>query len=483
MDDSTRSPVHAADGTPRASPAADASFAPGARLAGRYRIVRFLAAGSVGEVYEAIDEDLSETVALKILRDHAADDARVHRRFRREILLARRVTHRNVCRIFDVGELPQPSDALPTRFFTMELLRGVNLAERMAQTGPMPFDVALALARQMADGLDAAHRVGVVHRDFKPANVMLVERGSSDAATPRVVIADFGLARRDDSLSNATLQSAVTLDGMVVGTPAYMAPEQVRGDSLGPAADQYAFGIVLYEMVTGHVPFEGGQAVDVATRRLSEAPMSPRRWRRDLPAHWERAILRCLAREADERFPSMTDAVRALDAPARSAPLRDRPGVRIGLALLAALLLVGVGWWLGRATAPSAAAGAMPQTASTGMAAPSTAASALQLGSFDDRSGEDGLGWVATLLRTRLRQQLGELGYVIVDGRADAATLRGHYARADGTDQLEITLELVEPAGPDAPSTSREIRFRTPAEDLIAQVATAVEFLVDAAPR
>ena len=336
------------------------AFSPGNRIAGRYRVVRFIARGGMGEVYEVDDLELKERVALKTVRSEVGGDEIAIERFRREIQLARKVTHPNVCRIFDVSYHRPEGGGAETIFLTMELLPGATLAERLRSGGPMRPEEALPIARQVAEALQAAHEVGVVHRDLKPGNVVLVEgRGGV-----RAVVTDFGLARLESGAEDRGL--TLTAHAGVVGTPAYLAPEQIEGKEITPAVDIYAFGIVLYEMLTGKVPFIGDTALSTAVKRLQEAPASPRVHVPDLGKRWESAILRCLAREPSARFPTALAAVDAITqatrgempaftpptpAPAVPAPAPSRPvsgagGRRLKIALLAALVLAAaaVGW-------------------------------------------------------------------------------------------------------------------------------------------
>ncbi len=293
-------------------------------VAGRYRIVRFIAQGGMGEVYEAEDLVLHGSVALKTIRPDLAEDARAVERFKREIHLARKVTHQNICRIYDVdfhhGQTAG-GDSQEVLFLTMELLPGQTLRERIEHAKRMTVSEALPLVEQIASGLDAAHGLGIIHRDFKSANVVLVP-----AADPRrgmrAVITDFGLARgtsKDGSLVS------ISDAGAVVGTPAYMAPEQVQGLDLTPAADIYALGIVLYEMMTGFRPFDGGSAISVAVRRLTQSPPSPRVHLPDIDERWETAILKCLEREPTARFASALDLVAALKGGAVATPAPPGP--------------------------------------------------------------------------------------------------------------------------------------------------------------
>ena len=326
-----------------ASPASRSSsgrtaFETGALVAGRYRIVRFIARGGMGEVYEAEDLELHDSVALKTIRPEVAEDAVAVERFRREIQIARKVTHPNVCRVFDISH--DTSTGTDVMFVTMELLAGETLRERLVRNGALTTSEALPIARQIAEGLGAAHRAGVIHRDLKSANVMLVpEPGQT---TPRVVVTDFGLAR--SSLASA---ETLTNTGAILGSPAYMSPEQIEGRPLTHATDIYAFGVVLYEMVTLGHPFEAETPLASVLKRLREPPASPRTFVPDLDLAWERAILRCLERAPEDRFASAREVVDALETgTTRVLPSRKRARVRgaiiaaIAVAVIAAIVLL-----------------------------------------------------------------------------------------------------------------------------------------------
>jgi len=328
------------------------ALARGEVLAARYRVVSFLGRGAVGEVYEAADLELGEPVAIKVLRPEIAGDERVLQRFKREIQLARRVTHPNVCRvydlIYDLGKAEAGSQPLHV-FLTMELLRGETLEQRLAREGRLSTAETLPIVGHVAAALSAAHAQGIVHRDLKSGNIFLVPT----PAGSRAVVTDFGLAwstlHADDS--SATL----TATGELVGSPAYMAPEQVRGEEATPATDIYALGVVIFEMVTGELPFVGKSAFYTALKRLQEPPPSPRLQVSDLDPAWEATILRCLAREPAARFPSARHVVRSLgrtkaeeDATSPlallGAPQRRRPWPASILGVASLILLVSVLW-------------------------------------------------------------------------------------------------------------------------------------------
>jgi serine/threonine-protein kinase len=231
------------------------AIAPGALLAGRYEIQALLGAGALGRVYRALDLTLNETVAVKVLHPETTRSAEITRRFRNEIKLARRVRHVNVCAIHEYG------DDGPLQFVAMELVDGADLQRLLRETGPLPrveiFDVALQVVR----GLAAIHDAGVIHRDLKTSNIVRDRSGA-------VRLLDFGIAKR------RTPTGTLALTGVerVVGTPEYMSPEQIRGDELDPRSDIYSFGIVLFELCTGTLPFEGKTPLDTMLRQVNEPP-------------------------------------------------------------------------------------------------------------------------------------------------------------------------------------------------------------------
>ena len=278
-------------------------------VAGRFKIIRLIGQGGMGAVYEAEDQELGGRIALKTVRPEATADPRIVERFKQEIYLARKVTHPNVCRIFDLfHHQPSPSER-PIVFLTMEMLPGETLAQRLRRTGRMQPAEALPLVRHMAAALSAAHQAGIVHRDFKPSNVVLVPSKDSPEGV-RAVVTDFGLAQTSSADSSVVL--SVTGTGEVVGSPAYMAPEQLGAEETTAAADIYALGVVMYEMVAGQPPFSGDTPFAVAVQRLQRPAASPRSFVPDLDATWEAVILRCLERRPDDRFASTADVVSAL---------------------------------------------------------------------------------------------------------------------------------------------------------------------------
>jgi eukaryotic-like serine/threonine-protein kinase len=258
-------------------------FGAGDLISDSFRIVRLIGSGGMGEVYEAEDLRLGGRVAIKTLRSRFLALPGFTARFRREIQLARRVTHRNVCRIYDLGrDRVKGEDVV---FLTMELLPGETLAEYIKR-GPLPADEVKGLAQQIGSGLAALHAADIVHRDVKPSNILIEGAGP----TRRLVITDFGLAHPmsfDDAGEN------LSQSGEFLGTPAYAAPEQLTGKKIGPSADIYSLGLVMYEMLTGRKPFEGGNAFDIAAQKLTGKAPPPSKYARISPA-WDTVVLRCL---------------------------------------------------------------------------------------------------------------------------------------------------------------------------------------------
>ncbi len=263
--------------------------AEGQVVAGRYELLRMLGAGGMGAVWSARDQKLGLDVGIKVLKSEETAGGDSQRRLRREVRLARLVTHPNVARIFDVGEWG------PYAFVSMELLTGQTLKERIERDGPVAVDEGRRILGALCAGLGAAHAAGVVHRDLKPSNVMLEPDG-------RVVILDFGIARQmslsdtDPGLDTGTRE--------LIGTPHYMAPEQVTGGAVDPRADLYALGVLGFEMLTGRKPFEAETLMAVCYLHVRQAPPDPLDLRPDLPPRLAAVLLRCLKKDPAERFAS-----------------------------------------------------------------------------------------------------------------------------------------------------------------------------------
>ena len=293
----------------RVAPGA-APLQPGAKVAHRYEIEAMLGEGGMGAVYRARDLELDEVVALKTLRAEISSDPEAIERFRREVKLARKVTHPNVARTFDLGACEG------FKFITMELIEGVSLATRV-EAGPMSLSEALRVCGDITRGLVAAHSAGVIHRDLKPENVLLAGASASGplSGQERVVITDFGIARaaeeREGTDERATAQrgAALTVGGLV-GTPAYMAPEQLLGETPDGRTDVYALGALLYELLTARIPFDGDSPMTIAMARLKQPPPDLREALPDVPDAVAELVRSMLALDRRER----PDAARVFDA-------------------------------------------------------------------------------------------------------------------------------------------------------------------------
>jgi eukaryotic-like serine/threonine-protein kinase len=313
------------------------AFATGEVLAGRYRVVSFLARGRTGDVYEVDDLEQGERVALKTVHPEIAGDRRVLARLKQQIVQARKVVHPNVCRIYDLGQDRRPGSDSVLTFLTMELLPGETLLARLSRSGPLPFEKAAPLIEGMARGLAAAHAAGIVHRDLEPGHVMLVPQPDRGI---RPVITALGFARND--LTEATAALFVPDTRLVQGAAAYLAPEQVEGVAVTPAADLYALGAVMYEMATGVPPFRGETPLATAVKRLTERPTRPRERAANVDPRWEAVIMRCLARSPADRFRDANDVIRALRGE-EVAPPRTRVAMRRVVAVAAGIaVIVGV---------------------------------------------------------------------------------------------------------------------------------------------
>jgi serine/threonine-protein kinase len=246
---------------------------------GRYRIVRKLGAGGMANVYLAEDEDLGRRVAIKILNDRYANDDLFIERFRREAKSAAALSHPNIVSVYDRGE------AEGTYYIAMEVIEGRSLKELIMTRGPLPIAQALAYSHEMLEALRFAHRHGIIHRDIKPHNILIGER---------LKVTDFGIARAG--------ASQMTEAGSIMGTAQYLSPEQARGAPVTASSDLYSVGIVLYEMLTGKVPFSGDSAIEIAMKHLNDAPKPPSKIRPEIPEELDQVVLRALAKNPEDRY-------------------------------------------------------------------------------------------------------------------------------------------------------------------------------------
>ncbi len=271
-----------------------ARFTPGTTLNKRYRVIGLLGKGGMGEVYRADDLKLGQPVALKFLTEKLSQDKAMLVRFHGEVSMAHRVTHPNVCRVHDIGDLTTSSGNL--HFLSMEYVDGEDLSSLLRRIGRLPADKAVEIANQLCAGLAAAHEAGVLHRDLKPANVMIDGKG-------RVRITDFGLAGFAEQIRG---------EEVFAGTPAYMSPEQFAGKEVTTKSDIYALGLVLYEIFTGKRVFEAGSLDELRCLHESSSPTNPSSWVKDIDPLVERVILRCLEKEPSKRLASAKQVADAL---------------------------------------------------------------------------------------------------------------------------------------------------------------------------
>jgi len=276
----------------------------GTTFAGRYEIIEELGKGGMGRVYRVEDTKLKQEVALKLIKPEIASDKKTIERFRNELKTARMIAHKNVCRMFDIGE------SGGSNFITMEYIRGEDLKSLVRKMGQLSAGQALSIAKQICDGLIEAHHLGVVHRDLKPQNIMIDTMGNAR-------IMDFGIARSIEGKS-------ITGAGVMIGTPDYMSPEQVDGKETDRRSDIYSLGVILYEMVTGKAPFEGDTALSIAVKHKTEFPDDPRKYNEQISEELSHIILRCLEKDKEKRFQDAVELQKALSDIKQGIPTTER---------------------------------------------------------------------------------------------------------------------------------------------------------------
>ncbi|MGH3059648.1 MAG: Stk1 family PASTA domain-containing Ser/Thr kinase [Gaiellaceae bacterium] len=288
---------------------------------GRYRIVRKLGSGGMANVYLAEDEDLGRRVAIKILNDRYANDDLFIERFRREAKSAAGLSHPNIVSIYDRGE------AEGTYYIAMEVIEGRSLKELILTRGALPVDTAIGYAKQLLEALRFAHRHGIIHRDIKPHNVLVSADQHVKANEPRLKVTDFGIARHG--------ASQMTEAGSIMGTAQYLSPEQARGAPVTAASDLYSAGVVLYEMLTGKVPFTGDSAIEIAMKHVNELPRPPSNLRAEIPPELDQIVLRALAKEPEDRYQTAEEFIEDLERVEAGLPI-SRATATAATALLAA---------------------------------------------------------------------------------------------------------------------------------------------------
>jgi serine/threonine protein kinase len=276
----------------------------GSTFADRYVIIEELGRGGMGNVYKVLDRELGERVALKLLKPEIASDERMIERFRNELKLARKITHKNVCRMYDISKEKR------TPYITMEYVSGEDLKSSLRRMGHLSVAKTIYIAKQVCEGLAEAHELGVIHRDLKPQNIMIDKQGYAH-------IMDFGIAR-------STKAKGVTTSGMMIGTPDYMSPEQVEGKEVDLRADIYAMGVILFEMLTGTTPFQGDTAISIALKHTKEKPPDPREINRQIPAELSSVVLKCMEKDKAKRYQKVEELYDRLNEIEQYFPTTDR---------------------------------------------------------------------------------------------------------------------------------------------------------------
>ncbi len=280
----------------------------GSVFASRYEVIEEIGQGGMGTVYKVFDQKVKEKIAIKMIKPAVAFDQSILERFNNEVKIVRKIVHKNVCRMYDLSE----SEGM--HFITMEYVSGEDLSGLIKRIGQLSNKKAVFITKQICEGLAEAHSLGIIHRDLKPQNVMLDKHGD-------VRIMDFGIAR-------SLFTKGLTETGMLIGTPEYMSPEQVEGIVVDARSDIYSMGVILYEMLTGLVPFEGNTPMSVALKHKTDMPANPRTFNASIPESLNRLILKCLEKDPDKRFQSAREVIEALDQLDVGTHSAVRTGVR-----------------------------------------------------------------------------------------------------------------------------------------------------------
>ncbi len=276
----------------------------GSTFAGRYQIIEELGKGGMGWVYKVFDTKIKEKVALKLIKPEVASDSETIERFSNELKLARKIRHKNVCGMFDIGE------SEGAHFITMEYVAGEDLKTMIRMSTGLTIGTVLSIGKQVCDGLAEAHSLGVVHRDLKPQNIMIDKGGNAK-------IMDFGIAR-------SVREKGITGAGIMIGTPEYMSPEQTEAKDVDQRSDIYSLGIILYEMATGRVPFEGETALSVAIKHKTDVPKDPKSLNPHIPDDLKHLILRCLEKDRAKRYQTAAEVEAELEKIEKGIPTTER---------------------------------------------------------------------------------------------------------------------------------------------------------------
>ena len=317
----------------------------GSTFTERYQIIEKLGEGGMGMVYKALDKEIKENIALKVLNPEIAADVQTIDRFRNELKFARKISHENVCRMYDFNKEEK------TYFISMEYVSGEDLRTTMRRVGPLSTGKTIFIAKQICEGLAVAHQLGVIHRDLKPQNIMIDREGN-------VRIMDFGIAR-------SVKAEDLTRTGVMIGTPNYMSPEQAAAEKVDYRTDIYSIGAILFEMVTGHVPFKGDTPLSVALKHKTEPPPDPREFNNQISKELSAVILKCLRKNRDKRFQNAKELLTELSNIESGIPTTERilpkgkttlktlkklfrPLPALGILLVIAVIIVGGYFYINR---------------------------------------------------------------------------------------------------------------------------------------
>ena len=460
MDDVSGWSAPSAAGSARSS----SPLEPGRALGNRYEILQLLGEGGMGAVYKARDRELDRLVALKVIRPELAQNADALHRFKQELILARQVTHRNVIRIFDLGE------ADGVKFITMDYIDGRDLKSLLREKGKFPPAEAAGIIEQICRALEVAHMEGVIHRDLKPQNVMIDAQGKAS-------VMDFGIARSMEIGSGGMTQT-----GTLVGTPEYMSPEQAKGVKVDARSDLFSLGIIFYELLTGNSPYKAETAMESLYKRTSEPARPPIELNSDIPQELNDIILHCLEIDKTKRFGSATEILEdlAIWRGVRPGTVAGRaPGATASVAAPPVSVLDrfrSSRKWLVPALAAVIAAGAFVVIKKPGFRSaakpdqPAQPAIALAILPFRNASGDPSLDWLGSSLADMLSTDVGQSAHlhpissdrlhqvlhdlqITPDATSDAATLRritsmmnadtvvsGQYAKFGDQIRIDATL-------------------------------------------